>query len=72
MHKIDINSEQKLAQIDMTMQKQIAITSIFYFEQLFVFSSLIHKNMLEWLLLITAATNGCYFRATPAAASVMA
>ena len=32
----------------MTMPEQIAITSIFYFEQIFVFSSLINKNVLEW------------------------
>ena len=34
----------------MTIPEQIVINSIFYFEQDFVFSSLINKNVLEWFL----------------------
>ena len=37
---------------DMTISKQIALAAIFYIGQMFVFSRLINKNMLEWFLLI--------------------
>ena len=36
----------------MMIPEQIAITSIFYFEQVFVFSRLISKSVMEWFLLI--------------------
>ena len=34
------------------MPEQISLAAVFYFRKVFVFTSLIIKNMLEWFLLI--------------------
>ena len=46
--------------VKIPISEQIALAETFYFAQVVVFSMLINKNVLEWLLLITCKKNTLY------------